>query len=562
MNSLPMLPSFFLYPTIKYPTRVTEHSSTLIDNIFSNCIDSDANSVIIYNDISDHFPVAVHLSKAIKKPEQLSYQSRFYNTHSLTLFNNYLSNDERWTEVNRLSQVEKDPNAAYNLFNTVYGELFEICFPLRSSTFKAAVKPQSEWMTQSLIRACNKRSTLYKKYRTKPSPKKRAKYVAYRNKLKTILKKAQKMFYLSKFNYLMGNLQLTWKLLGSITKGHHAEAVTELFTENGVEITDRNVIVDKFNDYFVNIGNLLANSIPATDSNVLDYLGKSQSRSFYMYPTDPNEIISIAASMKNKASFGCDNIPLKIVKSSINSVADVLSNIINSSFTTGIFPDLLKIAKVCPIFENGEKTLFSNYRPISILPSFSKIFEKAVCNRTVHYLDSLDLLCKSQFGFRKHHSTYMALIDMYDRISSAIDNNEFCIGVFIDLSKAFDTLNHNILLLKLEHYGVRGIALKWFKNYLSCRRQYVYLNGSSSALQSITCGVPQGSILGPLLFILYINDITSCSDILRFILFADDTNVFYSCKDIVQLFEIVNVEIAKLVTIYCLDLKGVYYVTR
>ena len=120
----------------------------------------------------------------------------------------------------------------------------------------------------------------------------------------------------------------------------------------------------------------------------------------------------------------------------------------------------------------------------------------------------------------------MALIDMYDRIISAIDNNEFCIGVFIDLSKAVDMLNHDILSLKVEHYGVRGIALKWFKNYLSCRRQYVYLNGSSSALQSITCGDCQGSILGPLLCILYINDITSCSYILRFTHFADDTNVF------------------------------------
>ena len=233
------------------------------------------------------------------------------------------------------------------------------------------------------------------------------------------------------------------------------------------------------------------------------------------------------------------------MKRSICFVADPISAIINSSMCSGVFPDLLKIAKVCPIFKGGDKSEFQNYRPISVLPSFSKIFEKVVFNRLLLYLDSKNILSKNQYGFRKHHSTYMSLIDMYDRISGAVDKNEFSIGIFIDLSKAFDTLDHNILLRKLEHYGIHGVALDWFRSYLCNRKQCVILNGVMSDLQHITYGVPQGSILGPLLFILYINDIVNCSDSLLFILFADDTNLFFSCNDIWQLNDIVNVELTK-----------------
>jgi hypothetical protein len=201
---------------------------------------------------------------------------------------------------------------------------------------------------------------------------------------------------------------------------------------------------------------------------------------------------------------------------------------------------------VCPIFKNGEKCNFTNYRPISVLPSISKIFEKAVSNRLMSFLQLQNILINNQYGFRPKHSTYMALLDMYDKISNAIDRHEFSVGIFIDLSKAFDTINHGILINKLEHYGIRGITLDWFKNYLSNRQQYVYLCGSSSSLGKIDCGVPQGSVLGPLLFIIYINDVIQCSDILKFILFADDTNLFYCNKNLSELEYVVNYELSKL----------------
>ena len=201
---------------------------------------------------------------------------------------------------------------------------------------------------------------------------------------------------------------------------------------------------------------------------------------------------------------------------------------------------------MCPIYKSGAKNEFINYGPISILPSFSKIYEKIISNRILSYVEKYGILAKSQFGFRKKHSTYMAMMQLYDKVSEAIDKNEFCVGIFIDLSKAFDTINHDILLQKLYTYGIRGIPNLLIKNYLENRKQFVDYKNCQSNMNDITCGVPQGSILGPLLFLLYINDMSKISKLLYFILFADDTNILYSNRDIWQLMNIVNSELKNL----------------
>jgi hypothetical protein len=294
------------------------------------------------------------------------------------------------------------------------------------------------------------------------------------------------------------------------------------------------------------IENKLAGCIPEALNDFKTYLRDSYIDSFVMHSTDPNEVIRIVNGFSNKCSYGADFIPVSIMKDCIVQIAEVLSHIINFSFSSGIFPNELKIAKVCPIFKNGSKNLFSNYRPISVLPSFSKIFEKIAYNRLESYVKSKNIIKNNQYGFRSNHSTYMAILDMYEKISESIDKHEVSIGVFIDLSKAFDTINHEILLRKLEHYGIRGLPLQWFKDYLTNRKQFVCYKNVSSCLQTIACGVSQGSILGPLLFILYVNDIMHCSEILHFILFADDTNLFHSCSNYVDLMTTVNSELAKL----------------
>jgi hypothetical protein len=216
----------------------------------------------------------------------------------------------------------------------------------------------------------------------------------------------------------------------------------------------------------------------------------------------------------------------------LGAISTPLATIINSSIVTSIVPDDIKVAKVIPIFKSCDKSQMCNYRPISILPYFSKFFEKNMRNRVIDCLQSRHLLIMNQYGFRSDHSTFMALLDMQTKISEATiqSHNKFSIGAFLDLSKAFDTVNHDILLKKLEHYGIRGNCLKWFTDYLSNRKQCVSCNGHSSHFLNIKCGVPQGSILGPLLFLIhiYINDISNATSLLHFIIFVDDTNVFLS----------------------------------
>ena len=191
-------------------------------------------------------------------------------------------------------------------------------------------------------------------------------------------------------------------------------------------------------------------------------------------------------------------------------------------------------------FKSGDNSLTSNYRPISILPCFSKILERIMYNRIYNYLTANNILYNKQFGFQKQHSTEHAIIQLTNEILNSFEQNLLTLGVFIDLSKAFDTVDHSILITKLDHYGIKGKTLNWFKSYLKYRSQCVCLESDSSDFKEISCGVPQGSILGPLLFLIYVNDIYNTSGKLKFILFADDTNLFYSHHDVYMLFDTFN----------------------
>ena len=236
-------------------------------------------------------------------------------------------------------------------------------------------------------------------------------------------------------------------------------------------------------------------------------------------------MLKIIQGLKPKSSAGYDHLSSKVLKDIADIISTPLSIIIYQSLCSGIFPRKLKIAKVILLFEKGDIQSFGNYRPISLLSSVSKVFEKAAYGQLYEYFSSHALFYDSQYGFRKHHSTELAALELVDRIHKEIDENKIPFSVFLDLSKAFDTLDHDILLHKLQYYGITGIALDWFRSYLTERYQYADYNGASSSMKLLTTGVPQGSILGPLLFIIYMNDIHTVSNNLNFILYAYDTTL-------------------------------------
>ena len=284
----------------------------------------------------------------------------------------------------------------------------------------------------------------------------------------------------------------------------------------------------------------LAKKVSSCSTSFKAFLTGSFSDLIFLNPVDESEIIRIAKTFSNGKATGYDGIPMSIIKQCIDIVSTPLAHIINLSISNGIVPDEMKIACVIPLYKSGDRELIVNYRPVSI--------ERFIYNRLLNYIDKHGILCNSQYGFRKQHSTTLALIDMYDKISSSIDQRKCSVRVFLDLLKAFDTVNHDILLNKLDHYGICGLSLDWFKSYLTNRSQFVEFNGAISSSKFISCCVPQGSILGSLLFLLYINDLSKASDLVEFILFADDTNIFCADKDLYSLSIMLNNELHKIST--------------
>ena len=242
--------------------------------------------------------------------------------------------------------------------------------------------------------------------------------------------------------------------------------------------------------------------------------------------------------------------PVRFIKLSRNNISEALAEVINLSLAQGVVPDIIKISKVIPVYKGGESFDPVNYRPISILSSFSQIFEKLVQKQLISYVEKHEILTQCQFGFRKNHSTEQAIAEITDNFKKSIDNNLFTCGIFLDFAKAFDTVNHTILLGKLEKYGIRGIPLKWFTSYLTNRQQYVSIDNIQSSKQTVICGIPQGSSLGPLLFLIYINNIINSSQKLSFRLFADDTNILASSDDPTELESNMNMEF-KNVKLWC-----------
>ena len=315
------------------------------------------------------------------------------------------------------------------------------------------------------------------------------------------------------------------------------------------EITDKKSIAEKFNSFFMNTSTNLAAKIPHSTTNFESYLSSITTISRENCLTE-EELKNAFFSLKTNKSPRYDNIHVNVIRNPYNELKTPLMNIFNLLLNTGIFPDRMKVAKVTPICKKGEKSSISNYRSISVLPCFSKILKRIMYDRLYNYFTANSILFNKQFGFRAGHSTEHALLELIDQICDSFNDKNYFPGIFIDLYKAFDTVDHSIFLKKLEHYGIKGRCLSWFQSYLSNRKQHIEFkhdNRTDNAeMSNIICGVPQGSILGPFLFIIYVNDLCQTSEFLKPIMFADDTNSFCKNKTVKTLFLKANIELKKI----------------
>ena len=529
-----------LFPLITKPTRVQRNSATIIDNIFLNCNADDITMIngILYTDISDHFPIFTVLSRKLSRPTVTHIEKRDYSKQHVNNFVNALRY-YNWSTVTDIT----DSAGAFTLFHTQFRKLYNKFFPLRK--FKCGYKTKKCWLSNALKVSIKTKNRLYLISKRHPTEDNIQKYRLYKTHLQRLLRNAEKQYFHDLLEANKMNLKKSWSIIKNvINKKQHSQTSSE-FNVNGVITSDHKVVADAFNRFFTNIGKHLSDKIPHTNTSPLSYMESiNVDQSIYLVPTDVNEIHRILKQIKTKSA-GWDEINNEVIMQSFHTFSNVLVHLVNLSLLNGVFPNEMKIAKVIPLYKNGNNKIVSNYRPVSILPIFSKLYERIIYNRIFKFVNDNDLLYRFQFGFRKNHSTTMALITLIDKIVNGIHDNHITLGTFLDFSKAFDTIDHKILLLKLNKYGIRGIANTLIASYLNNRKQFVSFNGTNSDVTDITCGVPQGSILGPLLFILYINDLHLISDTGMPILFADDSSLFIQGDDINTLCHLMNIELNK-----------------
>ena len=534
-----------LVPTITKPTRITHKSATLIDNIYVQ-INNKTNiqSGILCVDISDHLPIIMCVGSTQREPRNkpIILKMRQFNESTIADISNAICGTD-WQYLDAM-----DINTAYADFSVVLNNVISRMAPEKVIKIPAKRVIRDPWMTRGLItssRTLNKlHTTKIKKDKTHPS---HIKYIKYRNLYNQMKRKAKLTYYNELFHKYQYNLKKTWGVINSlIGRTNDKTAISDSFKINNENITDPNKIANEFCNFFTNVGITYANEIPKSKFTHHHYMQNKVQTNMFMAPTDPYEIIKIIDTLKRKNSTGHDNISSSLIKDIKHVIAQPLTILINKSLQNGAVPDSLKLAKVIPIYKSKNRVLLNNYRPISLLPAFSKILEKIVHKRLYQFLLSKTLFYPSQYGFRPQHSTNHAVHEFVDDTIASFDNKEHTIGIFLDLSKAFDTIDHKILISKLEWYGIRGKALDWFRSYLDNRKQYVQYKDSKSVVSTIPCGVPQGSVLGPLLFIVYTNDLPNSLSNCKTILFADDTTIYLSSTDITYLYRSANQDLETL----------------
>ena len=529
---------------VSRPTRITENSATLIDHVYTNNVDSTLSCNILTLDLSDHLAThtRITLGSSTASSRRTSAKSKMEKTNR-RIFNEandskfkQLIYEETWEEA--LSDT-LDAQSAYNKFDEIYMKHYNTAYPLKTDHVRRKNERQNPkpWILPWLEDACARKNNLYHTYVNQPSPENKSSYEKLNDFCAKHVDIAKAKYHKSYFEKYKDNSRKQWQMInGLLNRNKRGRSkIRKLIDINGTTKTKSDEIAESFNTYFCSIAsNLKQNSNSAngsTNSTYSEFLRNPVSNSMHLNETDAGEVYNIIKSFKNKATRDTKICALKIANGSY-VFTNALAGVINKSFQQGIFPEQLKVAKVTPIYKEGPKSDVTNYRPISLLSSLSKIYEKLMHVRILNFLDSNNSLFDMQYGFRPGRSCEHAILNAQNTLLENLNKRQISILLLIDFSKAFDMVDHGLLINKLNHYGIRGPALNWLKSYLSYRKQYVSVNNSDSGILDIAYGVPQGSILGPLLFIIYINDIPEIASFAKFILYADDANIIITADSI------------------------------
>lgn len=502
---------------INEPTRCTQNTKTLIDVIYTNRPNRVVASGVLHLGISDHS--LIYTIRKISIPNKTSHKR--INIRNFKKFNaNLFRNDLRNIPWENIDEIE-DINDRWDLWKGMFLSVVDKHAPYKTKRIR---NKKSPWMTPDIKKLLIERDKLkHLAVKTNNNEDWRS-YKKARNDCNAKIKKIKTNYYQHLFKTISGNSKETWNSINELMSRKSKSDTISCLKYETKTISNPAEISEIFNKHFSEIGKKLSETQTPAEKSYQDYL-QPVSSTFNLSPTTPSTIFKLLTLVPVNKGAGLDKIPGKLLKEAAYIISGSLCNLFNYSIHTSVFPDDWKLARVTPIYKNETKENVNNYRPISVLSCISKIFERIIYDQLHTYLNENNLLSSCQSGFRPLHSTSVALLDATTEWLKNMDQGRLNSVVFLDLAKAFDTVNHDILLDKLRYYGISPQSLTWFKSYLCNRFQICKVNGCLSSSRVIKCGVPQGSILGPLMFLVYINDLPRCMQHSTVRMYADDTNI-------------------------------------